>query len=249
MQSKYVYMTGAAVAALSMVVLALQPYYVEQCSRDDPEVNTCLMHSANRLARLLQRGIPELGMEEVEPVVVDEINIQLGGGPDGYRATFRDIEAYGVSNLTLTNIRSDIDSLQFQMTFEIPHIRVRAKYQSSGVLILVKASGAGDYWGEYDGIRAKIYFKAIPVDQQDGLTYLRVEEAKMDFSVKNIQMGVDNVAGGNVVIQAALNLFINSNAQELLKEMKPALRNKLTTVMHSFIDKLFERIPLEHFLV
>lgn len=40
-------------------------YYVEQCSRDDPEVNTCLMHSANRLARLLQRGIPELGMEEV----------------------------------------------------------------------------------------------------------------------------------------------------------------------------------------
>lgn len=40
-------------------------YYVDQCSRDDPEVNICLMHSANRLARLLQRGIPELGMEEV----------------------------------------------------------------------------------------------------------------------------------------------------------------------------------------
>lgn len=35
------------------------------------------------------------------------------------------------------------------MTFEIPHIRVKAQYQSSGVLILVKASGAGDYWGEY----------------------------------------------------------------------------------------------------
>lgn len=131
------------------------------------------------------------------------------------------------------------------MTFEIPHIRVRAQYRSSGVLILVRASGAGDYWGEYgntnhstpfisewfywsvklfkglesnlielfvffsdrllipktDGVRAKIYFKAVPVDQQDGLTYLRVEEAKMDFSVKNIQMGVDNVAGGNSVIR------------------------------------------------
>lgn len=52
-----------------------------------------------------------------------------------------------------------------------------------------------------DGVKAKVYFKAIPVDQQDGLTYLRVEEAKMDFSVKNIQMGVDNVAGGNPVIR------------------------------------------------
>lgn len=49
----------------------------------------------------------------------------------------------------LVFFRSDIDTLQFQMTFEIPHIRVRAQYRSSGVLILVKASGAGDYWGEY----------------------------------------------------------------------------------------------------
>lgn len=49
------------------------------------------------------------------------------------------------------------------------------------------------------------------------------------------------------ITEAALNLFINSNAQELLKEMKPALRNKLTLVMRNFIDKLFEKIPLEQF--
>lgn len=42
---------------------------------------------------------------QIEPVIVDEISIALGSGPDGYRATFRNIEAYGVSNLTLTNIR------------------------------------------------------------------------------------------------------------------------------------------------
>lgn len=48
-------------------------------------------------------------------------------------------------------------------------------------------------------------------------------------------------------IEAALNLFINSNSQELLKEMKPALREKLTLVMRNFIDKLFEKIPLEQF--
>lgn len=46
-------------------------------------------------------------------------------------------------------LRSDIDTLQFQLTFEIPRIQVKAQYRSSGVLILVKASGAGDYWGEY----------------------------------------------------------------------------------------------------
>lgn len=54
-----------------------------------------------------------------------------------------------ITKLFLCAFRSDIDTLQFQMTFEIPRIQVKAQYRSSGVLILVKASGAGDYWGEY----------------------------------------------------------------------------------------------------
>lgn len=45
--------------------------------------------------------------------------------------------------------------------------------------------------------------------------------------------------------EAALNLFINTNAQELLKEMKPDLRTKLTQIMEQFMNRLFEKIPLE----
>lgn len=76
-------------------------------------------------------------------------SIALGNGPDGYRATFNNIAAYGVSNLTVSNVRSDIETLQFQLTFEIPRIRTRAKYRSTGVLILIETSGSGDYWGDY----------------------------------------------------------------------------------------------------
>lgn len=53
------------------------------------------------------------------------------------------------ANLHIFLNRSDIDTLQFQMTFDIPKIKVRATYESSGVLILVQASGVGEYWGEY----------------------------------------------------------------------------------------------------
>lgn len=50
-------------------------------------------------------GIPELGIGDVEPVTIDEIHLSLGSGPNGYRATFRDIEAFGVSNLTVNSVR------------------------------------------------------------------------------------------------------------------------------------------------
>lgn len=51
-------------------------------------------------------------------------------------------------------------------------------------------------------MRAKVYFKAIPeLDEESGLTFLTVDKVKMDFSVKDISMGVDNVANGNTVIR------------------------------------------------
>lgn len=82
----------------------------------------------------MPEGIPELGLEDIEPTVIDEISIALGDNDDAYRATFSNIEAYGVSNITLAKVRSDIDTYQFQLTYEIPRIKVKSSFQSSGVL-------------------------------------------------------------------------------------------------------------------
>lgn len=93
-----------------------------------------LKYSGNKLASFLHEGIPELGLDDVEPTVIDEISIALGEGPDAYRATFSNIEAYGVSNISLAQVRSDIDTYQFQLTYEIPRIQVRANFKSTGTL-------------------------------------------------------------------------------------------------------------------
>ncbi|XP_077289069.1 juvenile hormone binding protein 2 [Arctopsyche grandis] len=234
-------------ASLTGCVQPQQPYYIDKCYKDDPQVNDCLLRSMNKLAEHFKRGIPELGMTEVEPIVIDEIGIAIGSGPDGYRASFTDINAYGVSNLTVTNVRSDLDTYQFQVTMVVPKIKVAARYRSSGVLILVKASGGGDYWGEYSGVKAKTYFRARP-RRVNGVTYLTLEQLKMDFSVKDIKMGVENVHNGNTILHAALNLFINTNAQDLLKEMKPDLKRKLVQIMSNFMSRLMEKIPYDHWI-
>ncbi|XP_063991767.1 protein takeout-like [Diachasmimorpha longicaudata] len=220
--------------------------FIEPCSRSDPELEACLARSANALTKKFASGLPELGYPEVEPIILDEVHIALGGGPDGYRAQFRDVAARGVSSLDITGLRTRIseDEVQIQLALRIPKIRAAAKYRSSGKLILVQASGAGDYWGEYDDVKAKIFIRAKPYSNE-GRKYLRLQQLKMDFSVQNIKMGVENVRDGNTILQAALNLFINSNSQELLKEMKPSLRRKLIQVMTTFVENLFAQVPYD----
>ncbi|XP_014290978.1 circadian clock-controlled protein daywake [Halyomorpha halys] len=237
----------ASLCLLVGISTSQKPYFLHTCQKNDPNINQCLTYAANHLATHVRTGIPELGMTEVEPIVLDEINLALGSGPDGYRATFRDIKAYGISNLTITGVRSDLNSLQLQFSFYIPKIAVRAKYRSSGVLIMVQATGGGDYWGQYDGVRAKTYLRASK-QNINGVEYLNLEDLKMDFSVRELKMGIENVHNGNTVIEAALNLFINSHSQELLREMKPSIKSKLLQIMGQFVDNLFQRIPYKYWI-
>ncbi|KAL7294606.1 hypothetical protein TKK_0011912 [Trichogramma kaykai] len=224
--------------------------FLEPCRKNSPGLEDCLKRSANALATNFQRGMPELGYTEVEPIILDELYIQLGDGPNGYKANFNDIEARGVSAVQVTALRSRIDDeeVQIQMTLDIPTIRAIAKYRSSGQLLLVKASGGGDYWGQYDGVKAKVFIRAKPYVTQ-GQKFLRLQQLKLDFTVRNIKMGVENIKDSNTILQAALNLFINTNSQELLKEMKPDLRRKLVQQMSSFVEKIFAQVPYDAFIV
>lgn len=51
------------------------------------------------------------------------------------------------------------------------------------------------------------------------------------------------------ISEAALNLFINTNGQELLKEMKPSIKKHLLQTMRTFINNLFGRVPYEYWIL
>jgi hypothetical protein len=51
------------------------------------------------------------------------------------------------------------------------------------------------------------------------------------------------------VAEAALNLFINSNAQELLQEMKPDIKSKMVLKTKAFMNKLFAKIPYDMWML
>lgn len=54
--------------------------------------------------------------------------------------------------------------------------------------------------GDYEGVRCKVYFKGLPYQKEDDeRTFLGVEAVKMDFSVKDITMGVENDNNNRVI--------------------------------------------------
>lgn len=55
----------------------------------------------------------------------------------------------------------------------------------------------------------KSYFKADRAVGQDGRVYLQLQQIKMDFTVKEIRMGVDGIKNGNSVLGTSNQKKIN----------------------------------------
>jgi hypothetical protein len=51
-----------------------------------------------------------------------------------------------------------------------------------------------------EGVKAKVYFRAA-THRVKGRTFLQVEDMKMDFSVRDIKMGIENLHNGNTVLR------------------------------------------------
>jgi hypothetical protein len=49
-------------------------------------------------------------------------------------------------------------------------------------------------------VKAKVYFRAA-AHRVKGRTFLQVEDKKMDFSVRDIKMGIENLHNGNTVLR------------------------------------------------
>jgi hypothetical protein len=57
------------------------------------------------LCFILIVDISELDIEEIEPIVIEKINLMLGSYPYGYRVTLKDFHVHGLSNLTVNQIK------------------------------------------------------------------------------------------------------------------------------------------------
>lgn len=100
----------------------------------------------------------------------------------------------------------------FEAEIYMPELRINSKYSSSGILIILPASGRGSFHGRfgliiiyYDFINlliAYLYFSGsvtamvkgkTSTNVKEGKKYLNVDSLNFDMKVQTINMGVKNV--------------------------------------------------------
>lgn len=131
-------------------------------------------------------------MPSVEPFIMDHLQLQLTGGPQGYRVHLRNMEIFGASNFTLEELKLSENGKPFEATISIPRLNIRAKYQSTGVLIIIPASGNGDFAAIFDGVVAKVRGQVSFDKREEGL-FMHIDALDLDLIVKKVRMNVSKI--------------------------------------------------------
>lgn len=79
--------------------LNLSASYFPKCHVDDPELGKCLIKATEAVRPYIKKGVPELDIPRIEPLVVPEITLQQGTSAVNYKlklvnATFKGMGDY-----------------------------------------------------------------------------------------------------------------------------------------------------------
>lgn len=224
------------------------PPYIKQCRSADPALVECIKGSLHHLKPWLKTGIPEIQMPSSEPFIMDSLSLALTGGPNGYRINLKDMEVYGASNFTVKSIKLSEGSQPFEAVIIIPKLVIKAKYTSSGVLIIIPASGGGEFNAVFEGVTANVKGKMSTREKPNGV-FLHVDGLLLDLNVKKPRLSVAKIFNNNRILTEATNLFLKENGHEILKAMQPQLQKKLSAEFTGISNTLLNNVPRNNFLL
>ncbi|XP_012275348.1 protein takeout [Orussus abietinus] len=221
------------------------PPYVKQCSKRDPELKKCILNALHHLRPYLKDGIPEIELPPVEPFRMGELTLTLTGGTNGYKIQLQELFVRGASNYTVEDIKL---GSPFEAIVRMPRLDLEAHYSSSGVLIILPASGNGTFQARFGDAKVLVQ-GSISTSSRNGKTYLHVEELDVELSVKDVNMRVHKIFRNNRILTEAINLFLREHGQEVLKAMQPQLKKKLSALFTSIVNQLLLHVPVEMILL
>ncbi|CAH1399000.1 unnamed protein product [Nezara viridula] len=236
----------SAVILTSVLSQETIPPYVKHCKGSDPHLIDCLISALHHIRPFLAKGIPEIQMPTVEPFRMDDLSLALTSGPNGYKITLKEMDIYGSSNFTVTKLKLAQNGAPFEAKIRIPKMSINARYTSSGVLIILPASGNGTFNAHLGDILATVKGQMREINKDDK-KYLHVDKLDVDLTIKDVRMAVKRIFNNNRILTEATNLFLRENGQEVLRVMMPQLKQKLAAVFKRVANQLLSNVATEVF--
>lgn len=153
-------------------------------------------------------------------------------------------------NSMLMLISLDLARRQLNFELELPRLRIRAKYNLKGNILLLPLVGNGDVAMALKNVRTAVYTKiSLRNETQTGDEIIHIDEMKVSFQVGAMRIHLKNLFNGNEILAASINAFLNQNGNEVIAELRPDLELGLADIFHGLWNNVFSKMPTKLWLL
>jgi len=221
---------------------------------EERELNYCLRQTLEDLRPLMKVGIPSLGLAVAEPMNVKAVSFQQGGqagipSPVTVRATFTGVVVEGLSTFRTDYINADPVRQTLRIGLTVPVMDISGLYHINGEVFILPLEGSGSFTTKMLNVTAEGFSSILPAENKEGKQVLRVSDTNLDFQIGRVIIHMNNLFNGeNKLLADNVNKFLNDHSQEVLKEVKPAIRNQLKELVVRVMNDAFSSLPAEKLL-
>ncbi|XP_050679024.1 uncharacterized protein LOC126975259 [Leptidea sinapis] len=214
--------------------------FVNKCKSGDSK---CVKESAAILIPRFGDGIPELGIEPVDPLF---IKMSDASSPN-LKLILTDYTLSGLKSCIPKKVKYDKSKSKIFLKI-LCSAQLEGSYEIKGQLLILPLEGRGPIHVTIN--KAEISVEAdLNEIEKDGVKYWNIKDYKQGYELKDKSVVVfDNLFGGNDVLASAAKEVIAQSGNEIILEVGSPIIADFVKGVVSVVNKMFHSIPISELI-
>ncbi|KAK9504241.1 hypothetical protein O3M35_010616 [Rhynocoris fuscipes] len=226
-------------------VYQLPSYIKRACSRNDPNINTCVVEVGAPAIKTVAKGDPKYRIPVLDPLTVTELKIQEGTKQVGLQLVCKDCKLWGLQNIVFTKADVNWKDRKCQWDFTLDKLKVTGKYNVTGQVLLLPIVGNGDAEINLEDMKFSYIYDWTYEKKKNGYTYVIIGNSSLPFDVGKMTIKLENLFNGDPLLGGNMNRFLNEHWQEILKDLKPALSKAVSDLATNILTNMARLVPFD----
>ncbi|XP_071455418.1 putative beta-carotene-binding protein [Hetaerina americana] len=215
------------------------PSYIHVCKRSDPNVDKCIKKSIEDLRPQLIKGIPELNVPPLEPLVLPEVIVSRGSNAANFKATGKNVKVFGAGSFEIQSLSTDLEKHEFNAVITIPRLFFDADYEVDAKILVLPLKGKGPLTANATNVKGDIHMIGSVVDK-DGEKYLKFNTIHLKIDMDNYKVHLDGLFGGDKVLGEATNAALNEGNRDFINALTPVIEATTGDILLKIANQITE---------
>ena len=229
----------------------------------------CIAQRIDDVFAKFQSGNSGLNLIPIDPLKIDKMDIVQGrDSPINIILNFKNIDFIGSNLAKVKSVNGFVENpTKMDMNFKAPVLSLVGPYKINGKVLILPIQGDG-----HSNITIRKYFKfhgminfksnktfflflienpdvklrwTGKLVEKNGKKHYQIEKMKVNFEATRMIVNFSNLFNGDKALGDNMNLFLNENWSDILRELKPSITSAFAKIFKGTIGKVFDKIPYE----